>query len=376
MRTWILLFSSGAALAACGNASKSTGGSGSGSGSGSAGSLAPVAAGSGLAGLEGPGAKPDLDAAAKAMMLPAPAATVPAAELAAEHSCGPLKTKDLAAKDVKLLDDRVRVRFLPGAQLAGTVESAKATVERGGVTAFVGAREMFFLADSAFPQKATKQASFAGDYDPVSIPARGGAQIVAGLLKVAPTSPDVVSLAHGWFLDGGSNVLDVAVFVSGVTAQNLAACRLFAQKVLSTAAVGGRTLAYGTGAAVETNVEYATFNYVLPAGWILASSWGTHDMIRLTFRKRGAYPDRFTEVQLARDSHPGDWATQGKPDGTRSGLLFGVPVTWNLTQADYSGAWTISKDLVQRDHAVGAIIAADPLDREEALRFAESIRTK
>lgn len=376
----LLLVAALVGLAAC-QGSKPPAASSSGSGSatepGGIGAIAGPAGGSAGAAL-GPRGKPDLDAAASSLMLPPPAATVPAAELAADQTCGPLATADFAPGDISLLNDRIRVRFLPGTQPAGTSETAKAQVTVGGVTAFVGARELFLAGDSAFPQRATKQASFGGDSDPVQIPGRDGVRIFAGLTKAAPTAPASapVDLAHGWFVDADHHVIDVAVFASGVTAENLAACRRFAQKTLATVGVGPRKLVYGSTAPVVTKVEYASFEYQLPPGWTLASSWGTQDAARLVFRKRGAYPDEFTELQLALDAHPGSWAVDGATEGTQAGTLLGLPVTWTLTTSDLRGAWTVSKDRVKRDHAAAAILAADVPARDEALRFAASIVAK
>ena len=306
--------------------------------------------------------------------LPAPA---PATPVVGDHACGAFSSKDLAAKEVGLLDDRIRVRFLASPKVEGNAASVRAVVNKGGASAFVGARELFMQGDADFARHATKNAAFDGDYDPVTIPARGGVSIVAGLLKAAPASSDVVSVAHGWFLNGTKDVLDVAVFISGVTAANLAECRLFAVKVLSTVTSGSRVLKYGTGATVETKVSYATFSYVLPTDWILASDVGIHDFARMTFRRRGIYPDGFTDLQLGLDSHPGDWGSPGGPDGTRPGKVFGLDVTWNQTKSKgMFGAWTISKGVKGRDHAVASITSGSGADRDAALKFAESITAK
>ncbi len=314
---------------------------------------------------------------AGAPSLPAPAPAVSASELAGDHTCGAFSSKDFATTDVPLLGDRFRVRFLPAPKIEGTTESVRAVVAKGSASVFVGARELYMQGDATFAGHATKRAAFDGDYDPVTIPARDGVAVVAGLLKVAPANPELVAVAHGWFLTKTKDVLDVAVFASNITSANLAACRLFAQKVLSTVAVGPRTLAYGTGASVETKVSYATFQYVLPVDWILSSNQGIHDFARMTFRRRGVYPDGFVELQLGLDSHPGSWSSPGDPDGTRNGTLFGLDVTWTQTKAvGMVGAWTVSKDVRKRDHAVASILSGSTSGRDAAIQLAQSIVAK
>lgn len=311
--------------------------------------------------------------AAPAVALPAQAPVVPAAELAGDHACGRFSSSSFAATDVALLGDRMRVRFLPSPVVEGDTSSVRAAVTRNDATIFVGARELYMQGDADFLRHATRNAAFDGAYDPVTVPGRDGTPIVAGLLKAAPATAELVAVAHGWFLDGNRDVLDIAVFASGVTAGNLAECRKLAQKVLATAVAGPRKLAYG-GGAVETKVSYATFRYTLPPDWILASSSGIHDFARISFRRRGSYPDGFTELQLALDSHPGEWTSPGDPDGTRTGKLFGLDVTWTKTRTPkLAGAWTISSDVRRRDHAVGSIASGSAAGRDAAIVFAESI---
>jgi hypothetical protein len=305
---------------------------------------------------------------------PAPATT---ADLSKDYTCGSFSTKSFASTDVKLLEDRIRVRFLPSPQVQGTAASVRAIVEQAGGSVFVGARELYMQGDANFVRHATKRASFDGDYDPVTIPARDGISIVAGLLKAAPDNTELVAVAHGWFLNANKDVLDVAVFASNVTAANLADCRSFAQKVLSTVTAGPKTLAYGTGQTVETKVSYATFKYTLPAEWILATEAGIHDFARMTFRRRGVYPNGYVELQVGLDAYPGDWASPGAPDGTRTGRLLGLDVTWTQTKAtDSAGAWTISKGTSKRDHAVASVLSGSVAGRDEGIKFAESIITK
>lgn len=298
-------------------------------------------------------------------------------ELAGDHACGAFSSKDLTKADVPMLGDRFRVRFLASPKLEGDTASQRAAVTKGTATAFVGARELFMQGDANFARHATKRASFDGGYDPITVPAQNGVAIVAGLLKAAPGNDDLVAVAHGWFLNPNKDVLDVAVFASHVTSANLAECRRFAQKVLATVSAGPKQLAWGTGATVETKVSYATFSYVLPTDWILASNMGIHDFARVTFRHRGTYPDGFTDLQLGLDSHPGDWGSPGNPDGTRQGTLLGLPVVWNQTKdTGIAGAWTISKDVKNRDHAVASITSGSAAGRDAAIKFAESITTK
>ncbi len=300
-----------------------------------------------------------------------------ATELPGDHACGALSSKDFTKTDVALLGDRFRVRFLASPKLEGDTASQRAAVTKSGATAFVGARELYMQGNADFARHATRSAAFNGDYDPVTVTAQNGVAVIAGFLKAAPGNDELVAVAHGWFLNSDKDVLDVAVFVSNVTAANLAECRKFAQKVLATVSPGPKQLAWGTGATVETTVTYATFKYTLPADWILASNMGIHDFARVTFRHRGLYPDGFTELQLGLDSHPGDWSSPGKPDGTKQGKLLGLDVSWNQTKdTGIAGAWTISKDVSKRDHAVASITSGSVAGRDAAIKFAESIVVK
>jgi len=308
--------------------------------------------------------------------LPEPAAPIAAAELAKDHSCGSFSSKQFSS-DVAMLDDRFRVKFVPGAKVEGSNASQRAVVEKGGTSVFVGARELYMEGDADFAKHATKSASFDGGYDPMTIPARDGVSIVAGFLKTAPGNSELVAVAHGWFLNGTKDVLDVAVFASNITDTNLAECRLFAAKAIANVTLGPRKLAFGTGATVETKVSYATFRYVLPANWIQSTEMGIHDFARMTFRYRGVYPTGFTELQLGLDSHPGDWQSPGNPDGTKAGKLFGLDVTWTQTKGTgIAGAWTVSKDVRKRDHAVASVISGSAAGRDAAIKFADSITAK
>ncbi len=186
-----------------------------------------------------------------------------------------------------------------------------------------------------------------------------------------------MAVAHGWFLDPNGDVLDIAIFASSITAANLDGCRQFALKILSTAGPGAKRLAFATGKDAETEVSYAKFKYRLPTDWLLTSSAGIHDFSRMGFRKRGVYPGGYTSLEVGLDSHPGDWKSPGADEGTRQGTLLGLPVTWNLTKGTGGailGAWTVSKDVVNRDHAVASLTSTSVADRDEAIRIAESIR--
>ena len=104
-----------------------------------------------------------------------------------------------------------------------------------GVTMFVGARELFLHGDAQFATLAAPMARFDGGYEAVSIEGREPTvAIVAGVLNKAPADAQTVAIAHGWFLDPNGDVLDVAIFGSGITQANLAECRQFALKILST----------------------------------------------------------------------------------------------------------------------------------------------
>lgn len=276
----------------------------------------------------------------------------------------------------------MRVRFLPGGALSGGDESAKIEVEKQGVTMFIGARDLFQRGDEQFPRRAAKTALFDGGYEAVSLRGRDGQlEIVAGLYKDEKSERDLTAVAHGWFLDPNRDVLDVAFFVSrSALLKDLAQCRMFAQKVLTTVAAGPRSLTWNgdKDKEIETQVSYAKFRYKLPPDWMLTSSMGIHDFARAHFRRRGAFPAGGVNLELALDSHPGDWATAGAEEGQRNGKLLGIPVTWHLTRGPGTpallGAWTVSTEVRNRDHAVAAIQTLVADERDEAIRFAESIR--
>lgn len=314
--------------------------------------------------------------------LPAPSRAVAVADLAGDFTCGPWSTKDLAKNDQPLLENRVRARFFSGASPEGDAASGKLEVRRDASTLFVGARETFMRGDDLFERRAAKAATFGGDaYEAVTLPGRDGKiAIVTGVRNhLKEIKGEMVALAHGWFLDPNRDVIDIAVFVSPSAVTDMRACRLFAQKILSTAAQGPRMLSYGKNTDVDTQVSYAKFSYRLPPDWVLASSMGIHDFARMRFRKRGVFPSGYTDLQIGLDSHPGDWTSPGEKEGERAGKLLGLAVSWHLTKDRPAaeptlGAWTVSSDVVKRDHAVASILASSAADRDEAIRFAESIR--
>lgn len=324
-------------------------------------------------------------------LLPPPAPRVGAEALAGDASCGPWSTKELTEAR-ELLEDRVGVRFLPGAQHEGGTESGRLEITHGEHTIFVGARETYQRADELFDRRAAKAARFGGDYDPIDLPSRDGkTRIVAGLLR-APTADaqGMVALAHGWFTDANRDVVDVAVFASAATIVDIDACRRFAQRVLTGAAPGGRALDEArlsdTDATTHTTttpattrtttVAYATFAYPSTGDWIVTSAFGRDDFARIQLRRRSAFPHGFTFLELALDAHPGDWTSPGAAEGEREGHLLGREVSWHLTREENGasrGAWTRSSTTDRRDYAVASIRANDEEARDDALRFAESV---
>lgn len=313
--------------------------------------------------------------------LPPPAPAIAASELSADFACGPWSTKDLQTTDGILLGDRVRVRFFAGGAPVGSAESGKIEVQKDGHTLFVGARETFQRGDELFERRAAKAATFGGEsYEALTIPGRDGQlAIVTGVRReVKDAKDDMVAIAHGWFLDPNRDVIDVAVFVSKGAVTDMAKCRSFAEKIVSTAAQGPRMLKYGH---VDSQVSHARFSYRLPADWILNDTMGAHDFARIHFRRRGLFPHGFTELQMALDSHPGNWASEGDPEGDRKGTLLGLAVAWHLTRdssgsVPYYGAWAKSDEVVNRDHAVASLIASSAAERDDAITFAESVRAR
>lgn len=314
--------------------------------------------------------------------LPPPAKAVDASALAGDFACGPWSTKDLQKNDVPLIGDHVRVRFFAGASPAGDESSGKIEVQKDGQTLFYGARETFQYGDELFERRAAKAALFNGTaYEPMTIPGRDGkTPIVTGVRKqVTDANDEMVAIAHGWFLDPNKDVVDVAVFVSKGAVKDVEKCRLFAEKLISTAALGPKRLEWGKGSDVDQKVSYAKFSFKLPNEWALASSMGIHDFARMHFRRRGLFPRGFTQLQMALDSHPGDWKSEGDPEGERKGNLLGLAVSWHLTK-DASGnfplfgAWTKSDAQVHNDYSVAAIFASSARERDDAIAFAESIK--
>lgn len=309
--------------------------------------------------------------------LPPAAPAVADSLLRKEARCGPFSSHDLVKKDRALLEERLRVHFFKGGNVQGDAHAARLQLERGGVTMFVGAREMFQRGDASFERRAAKAATFKGDYEAVTIPGRDASvSIVTGMVRDPDPGRDMLAVAHGWFLDPNRDVLDVAVFVS-TNVSDLDGCRHLAQIIMHTVGNGARRLASPPAGETVTTVSYAKFRYVLSDGWMLASSMGIHDFARISFRRRGTFPDGFAAVEVGLDSHPGDWTSPGVAMGDRDGVIFGVPVHWHITDDTASsmfGAWTISDTLIGEDHVVAAIHAGDPQGRDEALAFAQSIR--
>ncbi len=297
------------------------------------------------------------------------------AALKADYSCGPFNSKELEADSKALLEDRLRVRFFPGAKPEGNKEAGRLSTSRDGIALFVGARETYTKGDEQFVRRATKASRFAGTHAPASI---GSLPIVAGLIQKLPADPDMVALAHGWFLDERGDVLDVAVFVGANATTNLSDCRLLAAKVLNGVARGPRLLKYGGEAEQTSEVSYAKFRYRLGSDWLLASSTGIHDFAHVQFRKRGVFPNDGVTLELGLDSHPGDWASPGTEEGQRAGTLLTVPINWRLTKKgappSLFGAWSISEKTVGRDHAVVSLWGGTSEERDFGMRFAESIQ--
>ncbi|MBK6921187.1 MAG: hypothetical protein IPH07_27570 [Deltaproteobacteria bacterium] len=310
--------------------------------------------------------------ATAAEVLPPVAPTI--APPPAHATCGPFDSRSFAAADRKLLDDRLRLRFLPGGEVSDSRESARIEVVRDGVTLFVGARERFARGDDRFEQRATKVVEFGGGYDPAVVPGRDGkVSIVTGFVREPDPAQDMVAVAHGYFLDPNRDVLDVAVFVSPVVGDPRS-CHDFAKLVLGTVTNGERRLPADATAEVTTSVTYASFRHRLPPGWLLLDTEGIEDFARMQLRRRGSFPEATVSMTIGVDAHPGDWRTPGSAESGRGGTVLGVPVEWNLTAGlRLSGAWTVSQTLLGRDHVVASIIAETPAQRDEAIAVAESI---
>jgi hypothetical protein len=306
--------------------------------------------------------------------LPPQAPVLDKAALEGDFACGPFRTHELT-HDALLLEDRVRAQFVGEGHPVGDASSGKWETIRKGFTLFFGARETFTRADSSFLRRATKAASFDGTADPFTILATNDGTVIAGMVRAPAGDDDIVALAHGWFADKQGDVIDVAVFASRPGPEDVAGCTRFAQRLLTTVSPGTRSLNYPGPKSMKTQVSYATFAYELPSNWALGTTMGIHDFARISFTKRGVFPTTGAHVELGLDSHPGDWASPGEPESTRDGHVLGVPVRWHLTrEGDVFGAWTISDQLVGRDHAVASLYAGSTADREEAIRFVESIR--
>lgn len=309
--------------------------------------------------------------------LPAEPPRVPASELEGDFACGPFRSNELDTEQ-RLLADRLRVRFLAGATAVGDDDAGALQIVRDGVKLFVGARETYTAGDAHFSRRAAKIATFGGNYDPVVIGSPAG-DVVTGVMREMPSDKAEVALAHGWFLDGDRNALDVAVFVSASAVGDGVQCRRFAQKVIASATQGARKLAFSGTAVTETKVSFATFRYRLPSEWRMTSAEGIHDFAHIHFRRRGTFPVESVELAVGLDSHPGDSTPPGVDDGERTGKVLGLPLVWKMkkeAQADHThfGAFGISTERSGQDHAIAAFQWAGTVEeRDEAMRFAESI---
>lgn len=347
---------------------------------------APAPDASPQSGVSSPSASASAPAASGAAFAP----QVDDSEIAGKQSCGPFTTVDLAEGDQPLLEDRLAVRFFAGAERVGDADSGKLELEREGWRLFVGAREVYARGGDDFAQAAARSATFKGRYDPVTLRSRGGdRRVIAGLLRDpsggegklrsdASTSPrgEMVALAHGWLLDDDRNVLDVAVFSSPIPVDDLPRCRRFAERLLAEVAPGKRRLRYGADGPQTKEISFARFRYTLGPDWILSGGEGIHDFSHIRFKKRGVFPATGADLQLGLDAFPGEWASPGVEEGQRAGTVLQTPFTWRLTKDAESGlvgAWGIANSKSGRDKVVASLWATSALDRDDAVRFAQSI---
>lgn len=312
--------------------------------------------------------------------LPAAARPVDPAELSGDFACGPFSTRQLESESRPLLEDRLRLRFLPGARHEGDAAAGRIELSREGEQLFVGARETFTRGDDQFDRRATKAATFGGTYDPVTLSGGAGGghvPIVTGLVRDLPSDREMVALAHGWFLDDNRDVLDVAVFVTRAAAGDVPNCRRLAEKILLTVTRGPRLLTRGSDADETREVSYARFRYRPGSEWSVSGSEGIHDFARIHFRRRGTFPRDGVNLQMGLDAHPGDWASPGTEEGRRAGTVLGLPVTWRLTKESAPpqrfGAWTVSGTTLGHDRVVASLWAHSAEERAEGMRFAEAL---
>ena len=311
--------------------------------------------------------------------LPQPPASVPASELAETFACGPWKTGDLRSERHTLLNDRVSFRFVEGGAKEGSELQGKLEAKRDGVTMFFGAREMYQLADEQFERHATKTGQFGGDYTVLKVEGPDAkAKIVAGFVEKLPNDRDQVAVAHGWFPDAQQNVVDVAVFVSKSALSDTNAikgCHGFAKQLFASVEPGARVLSYGSSGKTTREVSFAKFEFDLGTEWVVTTSMGIHDFARISFQKRGVFPVSGAALEMGLDSHPGDWASPGAESAKRQGTLLGLSATWRITEehGKIFGAWTISAQKSNRDHAVASMFAGSAGERDEGIRFAESV---
>jgi len=268
------------------------------------------------------------------------------------------------------------VRFLEGV-VSGAATVGKVEATAGQLKAFVGARETFLHSDAGFERAASVTARFDGGYDPVTILGEDEKlRIVAGVYRDAKQEGEMVALAHGWLADAHGDVVDVAVFVSRGAVQELAPCRRFAEKILSTVSTGPRALDRPSDRLVTTKVSFAAFQYNPSAAWTLLNADGIDDFAHMRLTKRGVFPDGGAELALGLDSAPGDWSSPGRSDGDRPGRLLGSTIQWHLTRHEHGyGAWAVGAES-KRERPVARIIAGSERARDEAIAFAESVTVR
>ncbi len=125
--------------------------------------------------------------------LPPPAPPPPAAELAADHACGPFNTSEIDDEDHPLLLGRVLVRSLPGGDASPHAEQGNVQVAREGAILFIGARETYVRGDEHFDRRAAAVTRFRGTHDVRAIPGRDGeTTIVTGLIREPRSETDKV----------------------------------------------------------------------------------------------------------------------------------------------------------------------------------------
>lgn len=293
------------------------------------------------------------------------------ASLEGTQRCGRFSSEGL--QDVALLEGRLQLRFLPGGEIEGDETSQRILITRGEASIFVGAYEMNMTRGADFlAQAQARAANFSEVFDAASIAGAHNDNAVFGVPHEVEEQNGMVFLAHGTVARSDGDVLDVALVVSRSEVTDLDACTRFALSVLDTLHDGPRAMPSTPTGPQSVRVSYAQFGFTLPPQWRVAEAYGIHDFARIHFVRTAVFPERPVTLQMALDSAPGEWST-GAPTGTREGHLLGVPVTWNLTDTQGSGAFTLSTERIGRDQAVAAIRAPNAALRDEAIHFAESV---